>query len=44
MKDKRKKKAEGCRIVADIFFHKARAERKGAEGFSEMILGAPGRR
>lgn len=42
MKGGLKKGAEGRRIVADIFLHKARAERKGAEGFSEMMLGASG--
>lgn len=40
MKGEGKKGAEGRRIVDDIFLHKARAERKGAEGFTEMMLGA----
>lgn len=42
MKDTGKKEAEGRRIVADIFLHKERAERKEAESFSEMMVGAPG--
>ncbi len=41
MKGRRKKGAEGRRIVDNIFFHKAPVERKEAEGFTQMMLEAP---
>lgn len=44
MKGTGKKEAEGRRIVADIFLHKERAERKEAEGFGEATVGARGAR